>query len=64
MRTAIVNSKELGTNCWLAVRFTGGVCLRCEHCTYPEKVKCRAWSKGVNGDVLEADDFKRIELMS
>jgi hypothetical protein len=43
IKTAIVNSKELGTNCWLAKRFTGGSrCCRVMDCTYPEKRTCKA----------------------
>ena len=43
MKYAIVNSKELGTNCWSAVRFTGGArCHRWDDCTYPEKKTCKA----------------------
>lgn len=41
--TAIVNIKELGTNCWLPIRFTGR--RRCDHwktCNYPEKKTCKA----------------------
>jgi hypothetical protein len=43
IKTAIVNSKELCTNCWLAKRFTGGSrCCRVMACTYPEKCTCKA----------------------
>jgi hypothetical protein len=43
MQTAIVNSKDLGTNCWLAKRFTGGSrCCRVMACNYPEKHSCKA----------------------
>jgi len=43
VKTAIVSSKELGTNCWLACRFLeGGKCLRVKHCNYLEKRTCKA----------------------
>ena len=43
VKTAIVSSKELGTNCWLACRFLeGGRCLRVMRCNYPEKRTCKA----------------------
>ena len=43
MKIAIVNSKDLGTNCWLARRFTGGSkCCRVMTCNYPEKHTCKA----------------------
>lgn len=43
-KTAIVSSKELGTNCWLAMRFVkgGSRCARVFRCTYPEKKTCEA----------------------
>ncbi len=42
-KTAIVSSKELGTNCWLPKRFVpGGRCDRVFRCTYPEKKTCVA----------------------
>ncbi len=42
-KTAIVSSKELGTNCWLAGRFIEGTrCERVMECTYPEKKTCKA----------------------
>jgi len=59
-RTAIVKASELGVNCWLAARFTGGICDRALTCKYPERVKCRAWPKGVKGEVLESQDLERI----
>ena len=40
---AIVNSSELGTDCWLPQRFVrGGRCQRIESCKYPEKKTCEA----------------------
>lgn len=42
-RTAIVSSKELGTNCWLARRFIEGTrCDRLYVCKYPERKTCQA----------------------
>ena len=43
-RTAIVSSKELGTNCWTARRFVkgGSRCDRVMRCNYPEKKTCEA----------------------
>jgi len=42
-KTAIVSSKELGTNCWLPRRFIEGTrCERVVECTYPEKKTCKA----------------------
>ena len=42
--TAIVNSKELGTNCWSPCRFIrdDGRCERVFTCSYPEKATCQA----------------------
>ena len=43
MKTAIIKSSELGTNCWLACRFVeGSRCDRIMFCTYPEKATCKA----------------------
>jgi len=43
MKHAIISSKDLGKNCWLACRFTDGSrCQRVMHCRYPEKKTCRA----------------------
>ena len=42
MKTAVVNSKELGTNCWSTHRFCGGRCNRIMYCKYPEKQTCLA----------------------
>jgi len=44
LKTAIVSSKELGTNCWLAKRFVegGSRCDRFMLCKYPERETCRA----------------------
>lgn len=42
MQHAIVKSSELGTNCWLPVRFCGGRCQRVLDCKYPEKRTCKA----------------------
>lgn len=42
-KTAVVSLKELGTNCWLAMRFVKGArCDRVFRCTYPEKKTCEA----------------------
>lgn len=42
-KTAIVSSKERGTNCWLAGRFIEGKrCCQVLKCTYPEKKTCKA----------------------
>jgi len=43
-RTAVVSSKELGTNCWLAKRFVkeGSRCDRLYVCKYPERKTCQA----------------------
>ncbi len=42
-KTAIVSSKELGTNCWSSFRFCRGLrCPRVFRCTYPEKKTCAA----------------------
>ena len=37
--TAIVNQNELGTNCWMPIRFLNRCreCFRYERCKYPEK---------------------------
>lgn len=42
--TAVVSSKELGTNCWLPCRFVkdDGRCNRIFTCSYPEKKRCEA----------------------
>ena len=36
---AIVRQDELGTNCWMPIRFLNrcGECFRYERCNYPEK---------------------------
>lgn len=42
-KTAVVSSKELGTNCWLPKRFIAGSrCCRVMECSYPEKATCMA----------------------
>jgi hypothetical protein len=43
MKHKVIKSSELGTNCWRAVRFTGGECQRVESCQYPEKATCLAY---------------------
>jgi hypothetical protein len=43
MKTMSVKASELGTNCWLAVRFSGGECKTVERCKYPEKKTCKAY---------------------
>lgn len=45
MKHQIVKASELGTNCWRAVRFTGGECSRVLTCDYPEKEKCHAYQE-------------------
>ena len=42
MKSAVVNSKDLGTNCWSPKRFCGGRCDRVMYCKYPEKETCKA----------------------
>jgi hypothetical protein len=42
MKTAVVHSKALGSNCWLPARFCGGRCDRVMVCNYPEKCTCKA----------------------
>ncbi len=42
MKATVIKSSELGTNCWLPVRFCGGRCQRVMDCTYPEKQTCKA----------------------
>lgn len=42
MKTVIVNSRVLGTNCWSTRRFCGGRCDRVMVCNYPEKKTCKA----------------------
>lgn len=38
-----VSSGLLGSNCWSAIRFTGGQrCQRWDICDYPEKQTCKA----------------------
>ncbi|KKN40487.1 hypothetical protein LCGC14_0732760 [marine sediment metagenome] len=43
-QTAVVSSKELGTNCWLPKRFVqnGSRCDRIYVCPYPERKTCLA----------------------
>jgi len=43
MKTAIVDSKELGTNCWSPAKLTEGKrCSRVMLCKYPDKRTCKA----------------------
>ena len=43
MKSKIVNSSELGTNCWCPARFCDGIrCKRIFDCKYPEKLTCKA----------------------
>lgn len=46
-KVAVVSSSEVGTNCWKAVRFTGGECKMINTCKYPEKKTCKAYSDRV-----------------
>jgi len=42
-KTAVVSSKELGTNCWSSFRFIKSMrCPRVMRCTYPCKETCMA----------------------
>lgn len=43
MKSAIIKSSVLGTNCWMPKRFCGGECKKVETCTYPEKKTCKAY---------------------
>jgi len=47
MRTVIVKASELGTNCWLPLRFFKQCCLcvRYDKCTYPEKVVSKEYER-------------------
>jgi len=51
MNVATIKQSELGTNCWLPVRFCGGNCKILEKCKYPEKKTCKAHTQ-VNYRVL------------
>ena len=43
VKVASVTLKELGTNCWLPIRFIeGSRCQRIMECTYLEKKTCKA----------------------
>lgn len=42
MKAKFVSSQVMGTNCWLAIRFSGGECKRMDSCKYPEKKTCKA----------------------
>lgn len=48
--TAVVSSKELGSNCWLAKRFVqnGSRCDRIYCCRYPERKTCQAVNKEID----------------
>jgi len=58
MKTAIVNSKELGTNCWSPKRFCGGRCDRVMVCNYPEKATCKAVASEI--EFVEQNRTERI----
>ena len=43
MKIAIVNSRELDTNCWFMARFAEGIrCKQAYSCKYPERATCKA----------------------
>ncbi len=59
MKTAIVTSKELGTNCWSSYRFCYGMrCAKVLTCTYPEKLTCQAVQR--EKDFIEQNRTARI----
>lgn len=65
MKAGVVNSKELGTNCWLPARFIGGGrCLRWEDCRYPEKAECKAreWEIAETNRKIQATKEERWKL--
>lgn len=47
MSVAVVSFKDLGSNCWSAVRLTTGchACQRYDTCTYPERVPTPAYDQ-------------------
>jgi len=57
-KVAIINSKELGTNCWSAHRFCGGRCQRVMRCNYPEKATCKA----VQSEIDYLNNYYATEL--
>ena len=58
VKTAIVSSKELGSNCWLPARFVKGArCDRVMQCTYPEKKTCKA----LNAEIAYLQQERRKE---
>ncbi len=63
-RTAVVSSKELGTNCWLAKRFVkdGGRCCRVWTCNYPEKKTCQAVQREI--DYLRQEQQRLAQVSS
>lgn len=43
LKHTIVDSSELGLNCWLPAQYVDGVrCGRVMRCTYPDKKTCKA----------------------
>jgi len=59
MKSAIVDSKSLGTNCWSLKRFCGGRCDKVMTCNYPEKHTCEA----VKSEILYLEN-RREELVA
>lgn len=54
--SVIVNSKDLGTSCWLTGRFCPGVrCNRVYECKYPEKATCKA----IDAERAHLDEVQR-----
>ena len=60
MKIVIVKGQEMGTNCWSAVRHTGGECCRVDRCKYPEKAKCKAYQtkRVYHQERIHADGWK------
>jgi hypothetical protein len=60
MEYAIINSKTLGSNCWLPARFCGNTrCQRVEACKYPEKSNCKAVQAEI--DYINTSTEKQIK---
>jgi hypothetical protein len=62
LKYAIMASSLLGSNCWRAIRITGGECKRLKTCTFPEKKTCEAHYKSVKVIKISTKIYAREAL--
>lgn len=62
LKVAVIDTEELGNNCWLPCRFIqeDGRCCRVWTCTYPEKKHCKAVIAEIKNLLVEKERISRL----